>query len=158
VSCTARVVRRATIALAGLLASTLFLGVLQAPVLAADVALSVTVDGGKYKAVRLRNLPKDANMAVMAQSTGRISLSLISEADYKSFGRATQPMFAGVVDPTLSFQIAIPQSGHYYLLLDNRQSAEVRKVKLGIRARPRASQPGEQPAPQPGQGERKEGT
>jgi hypothetical protein len=132
---------------------------LPSPAAAAEAALTVNLDAGRHKAVRLRNLPKDAVMAVGVQSTGRIAISLLSEADYRTFPKAAEPVFAGSVERTLSFQIVIPAAGNYYLVLDNRRGTEQRKVKLGIRAqRGRTAPPIEPPAPELEPGGRKQGT
>jgi hypothetical protein len=118
----------------------------------------VNLEAARHKAVRLRNLPKDAVMAVAVQSNGRIAISLLSEADYKKFPNVSEPVFAGSVDRTLSFQIVIPDAGNYYLVLDNRRGAEERKVKVGIRAkRGRTAPPLEPPAPEPAPGAPKQG-
>ena len=120
---------------------------------AAEAAMTVNLDAGKWKAVRLRNLPKDAVMAVAVQASGKIGVSLLSERDYRAFPKPEEPVFAGSVDKTLSFTISIPETGHYYLVLDNRRSADACTVKLAIRAKrgaappaPRSSPPGEEPA------------
>jgi hypothetical protein len=103
----------------------------------------------------------DAAMAVAVQSSSRIAVSLLNETDYRSFPRMSEPVFAGTVQRTLSFQIAIPETGHYYLVLDNRQGSEPAKVKVGIRAKRGATAPTPEPdktePSQPGSGERKQG-
>lgn len=118
---------------------------------AADAAMTVSLEAGKWKAVRLRNLPKDAVMAVAVQATGKISVSLLSERDYRAFPKPEEPVFAGSVDRKLSFTIAIPDTGTYYLVLDNRQSSDARKVKLAIRAKRGAASPAPKPTPPPGE-------
>jgi hypothetical protein len=143
---------------AGLLGLALAISLLSNGALAAEAALTVNLEAARHKAVRLRNLPKDAVMGVAVQSTGRIAISLLSEADYKKFPNVSEPVFAGSVERTLSFQIVIPDAGNYYLVLDNRRGTEERKVKVGIRAqRGRAAPPIDPPAPEPGAGERKQG-
>jgi hypothetical protein len=129
---------------------------------AAEAVLTVNLDAGKHKAVRMRNLPKDAVMAIAAQSTGRIAVILLNERDYRTFPKVAEPVFAGTLERTLSFQVIIPEAGNYYLVLDNRRAGEVRKVRLGIRAqRGRAApQPDVPYAPDidPGGAERRQGT
>lgn len=104
------------------------------PARAADAALTVTLPAGKHKAIRMRNLPKDAVIAVAVRSDGKIGVGLLSQHDYRTYPRAREPVFVGTLERTLSFQVVIPAAGAYYLVLDNRQGAEVRKVKIGIRA------------------------
>jgi hypothetical protein len=136
-----------------LLAVLLALAVLACPLRtdAAEAAMTVSLEPGKFKAVRLRNLPKDAVVAVAVQASGKIGVSLLSQRDYRAFPRPEEPVFVGSVERTLSFTITIPETGTYYLVLDNRQSAEVRKVKFAIRAQRGARTPAPKPAPEPGQ-------
>jgi len=114
---------------------------------AAEAAMTVSLEPGKFKAVRLRNLPKNAVVAVAVQSSGKIAVSLLSERDYRVFPKPDEPVFVGSVERTLSFTITIPETGSYYLVLDNQQSADARKVKFVIRAQRGARVP--QPTPQP---------
>jgi hypothetical protein len=102
---------------------------------AAEAAMSVQLPAGKWKSVRLRNLPKNAVMAVVVQASGAIAVGLLSEADYRRFPSVQDPVFLGAVDRRLSFTVTIPEAGNYYLVLDNRRSQELQKVKFLIRAR-----------------------
>jgi hypothetical protein len=157
-----RVTARGTLRLALLLLALAALGAAPLQMArAAEAVLTVSLDPGKHKAVRMRNLPKDAVMAIAAQSTGRIAVILLNERDYRTFPRVAEPVFAGTLERTLSFQVVIPEAGHYYLVLDNRRATEARKVRLGIRAqRGRAPQPEVPDTPDidPATGGRKQGT
>jgi hypothetical protein len=53
------------------------------------------------------------------------------------------------VDRTLSFTISIPDTGHYYVVLDNRRTGEAVKIKLELRARRGRSSPSPGPTPSP---------
>jgi hypothetical protein len=123
------------------------------PAAAAQAAMSVELPGGKHKAVRLRNLPKGAIVAVAVQTSGPIAISLLSEPDYRRFPRVQDPVFLGTVDRKLSFTVTIPSSGNFYLVLDNRRAADACKVKFVISAQrgrvPKESQP--DPAPKEGE-------
>lgn len=101
---------------------------------AAEAAMSVDLPGGKHKAVRLRNLPAGAVMAVAVQSNGPIAISLLSEPEYRRFPDIQDPVFLGTVDRKLSFTVTIPAAGSFYLVLDNRRAQDARKVKFLIRA------------------------
>ena len=118
-----------------------------APAWGAEAMLTVDLPAGRFKAVRLRNLPKEAVMAVAIQSTGKLLVLLLSEQDAKRFPKPEEPVFAGSVDQRLSFTVTIPATGHYFLVLDNRQGSEAQKLKLGIKAERSRTQ---QPPPQPG--------
>jgi hypothetical protein len=100
----------------------------------AQAAMTVELAGGKWKAVRLRNLPKDARLGVAVQSDATIGVSLLKEQDFKLYPKPQEPVFMGSSERSLSFTATIPETGNYYLVLDNRASSETRKVKFGIRA------------------------
>jgi len=115
---------------------------------AAEAAMSVEVPAGQYRALRLRNLPKDVVLAVAVQVTDKLAASLVSEIDYRRYPKPEDPLFVGSVEKRLSFTVTIPQNGHYFLVFDNRQGAEAQKVKFVVRAeRRQAQQPSPQPAP-----------
>lgn len=131
-------------AIALLLLLALLLGVAR-HTSAADAAMTVEVPPARWKAVRLTNLPKDATMAIAVQATSKIGVSLLKEADFKLYPRAQEPVFMGSAERTLSFTVSLPETGTYYLVLDNRASDTPQKVKFAIRAQRRGTAP-----PQPG--------
>src|SRR5947207_597242 len=88
---------------------------------AAEAAMSVEVPAGQYRSLRMRNLPKDATLAVAIQAPDKLAASVVSEADYRHYPKPEDPVFVGTVDRRLSFTVTIPQSGHYFLVFDNRQ-------------------------------------
>ena len=104
--------------------------------------MTVEVPAGQFKALRLRNLPKDAVMAVGVQTNGKLLLIFVNEQDYKRLPKPEEPIFIGSVDRSLSFTVTIPAAGHYFLVFDNRRGAEAQRVKFALRAergRPRSS-------------------
>ena len=123
------------------------------PAVAAEAAMSVELPGGKHKAVRLRNLPKGAIMAVAVQTSGPIAISLLSESDYRRFPKVEDPVFLATVERKLSFTVTIPATGTFYLIMDNRRADDARKVKFVIRAQRGPSPEGTQPAPDSKKGE-----
>jgi len=123
------------------------------PAVAAEAAMSVELPGGKHKAVRLRNLPKGAIMAVAVQTSGPIAISLVSEVDYRRFPKVEDPVFLGTVERKLSFTVTIPATGTFYLVIDNRRADDARKVKFVIRAQRGPAPEGAPAAPDPKKGE-----
>src|SRR5574342_234519 len=111
---------------------------LLAPCVAAQVKGPVTfamdVLPGKWKAVRLRNLPKDAVIACRVQTSGEVMMSFLDADDYKQFPVMARPLFSGRVEKQLAFSLRIPAAGHYYVMLDNRSGGETRRITLTIRA------------------------
>jgi hypothetical protein len=115
---------------------------------AAEAALSVEVPAGQFKRARLTNLPKDAILAVLVQTsaTGKLVVNLINERAFQNPAKPEEPVFIGTAERRLSFTVTIPETGNYFLVLDNRRGTEAQKVRLGIRAERGRS--GTQPAPQ----------
>ena len=124
----------------------LALGVAAGPAGGAEAAMTVEVPAGQFKALRLRNLPKDAVMAVGVQTNGKLLLIFVNEQDYKRLPKPEEPIFMGSVDRSLSFTVTIPAAGHYFLVFDNRRGAEAQRVKFALRAE-RGRPPQQQPPP-----------
>lgn len=101
---------------------------------AGQAALTADVPGGQHKTLRLRNLPKDAQIAVAIQSTGRITVTFLNEADFKRLPNPVEPVFTAPVAQTISFALTMPETGDYYVILDNTRGTESQKVKMVIRA------------------------
>jgi len=115
-------------------------------VLAARIQISAKVPAAKWKAVRLRNLPKDAAVQITLETSGIISVIFVHQEELRRFPAAVNPVFQGTADHRLSFRVVVPTSGNYYVILDNRPGKEERKVRLLIQAEPRRRQPS---VPQP---------
>ena len=102
------------------------------------VTLNVDVPPGAWKAARLKNLPKDAVVAVQVQSSGDILVALL---DSTSRGKpdTSRPLFSGRVERRLSFSVTVTEAGDHYLVFDNRRGSESRAVTVTLRAAPSAS-------------------
>lgn len=105
------------------------------------VSFNVNVPPGKWKAVRLKNLPKDAVVAVEVESSGRIVVALMDSNTYRHFSGTSRPLFLGQVEKRLSFSVTIPETDNYFVVLNNRSGEQPQAVKITIRAtRPGAGQ------------------
>lgn len=107
--------------------------------------VSAEIPGGKTKTIRLRNLPRGTNVTVRIDAGGRLGVALISGAQLKS--PAPEALFRGTLDRRMTFQVVIPASGHYYLILDNRRGGAAIKVRATIRAERDSTRPSA-PAPE----------
>lgn len=105
-----------------------------------QAALTATVPAGTHKTLRLRNLPKDAQIAVAVQATGRVVVTFLTEADFKRYPNPEEPVFTAPVERRLSFALVMPESGNYYVVFDNTKGTEERKVQMVIRAARGAAQ------------------
>ena len=108
--------------------------------LAAEAAMSVEVPPGQYRALRLKNLPKDVLVAVAIQVPDKLATALVSELDYRRYPKAEEPVFASIVEKQLSFTVTIPQNGDYFLVFDNRQGIAAQKAKFVVRAEQKSQQ------------------
>jgi hypothetical protein len=119
--------------------------------LAAKAELNAQVPEGKWKALRLRNLPKDAAIAVRVESSGPIRVIFLHQDELKRYPNPVRPAFAGSAERSLAFQVRVPTAGNWYVILDNRKNTEARDVRILIDARgPRRAAPKPKPKPAPG--------
>ncbi len=96
--------------------------------------ITADVPPGVHKTLRLRNVPKDAQLAIAVQASSRILLSLINEEDAKRYPDVTEPLFTAPVERAMSFSVTLPSAGNYYVVFDNRKGEAVSKVRLIVRA------------------------
>lgn len=132
-------------------AVALALFLLATAALAAKAELNAQVPEGKWKALRLRNLPKDAAIAVRVESSGPIRVIFLHQDELKRYPKPVRPAFAGSAERNLTFQVRVPAAGNWYVILDNRKNTEARDVRILIDARgPRRAAPKPKPKPAPG--------
>lgn len=144
---------RAPRAWLAVLGALLAFGAAAPDALAAQVTVNADVPAAKWKAIRLKNLPEGAKVAIQAEalSGGPLDVIFVHRDELKRFPAAVNPEFQGSIERKLSFSLTISRQGDYYVILDNRQGSEPRKARLVIRAeRPRASGDPAKPAPPPG--------
>ncbi len=90
--------------------------------------LSLDVPSGKWKSLRLRNLPKNAAVKAEIKSDGPIIVTFVDETKYEKFPDIERPLFQGNVRDKITFSVEIPTTGHYYLVFNNISG--IREVKL----------------------------
>jgi len=102
---------------------------------AAQALVNAEVPAGKWKAVKLKSLPQGTKVSIQVESAnGSLDLIFIHGDELKRFPAAVSPEFQGSVERKLSFSAAVSKKGDYYIILDNRQGSESRKVRLMIKA------------------------
>ena len=101
---------------------------------AAKAQVNSKVPAGKWKAVRLKNLPEGASLSVRVAANGSLVVILVHEAELKRYPSAISPAFQGTLERTLSFSVVIPESGDYYVIFDNRRADDERRVRILIEA------------------------
>ena len=66
---------------------------------------SVEVPVSKWKAMRLKNLPKDAVVGVKIETSGEVGVSFLDSTDYLLFPKPVRPVFQGRVQKKISFSV-----------------------------------------------------
>lgn len=94
------------------------------------VLVNVDVPPGKWKAIRFRNLPQKAYVALEIKSDGEIAVLLVDSADYQRIPNPHRPLFMGIVKDKLSLSVSIPKSGHYYVVFDNHSGRQQRAISM----------------------------
>lgn len=103
--------------------------------------VAAEVPAGATRSMRLRNVPKDAQVAVVLQATGRLSVALLDAEDFKRYPAPKLPVFTATFDKRVTFSANVPAAGDYYIVVDNRHGDKPESVKIGLRARREASAP-----------------
>jgi hypothetical protein len=101
---------------------------------AAQAQLNSKVPAGKWKAVRLKNLPKGASLGVRVVANASLVVILVHESELKRYPSPISPTFQGTLERTLTFSVVIPDSGNYYIIFDNRRGDDERRVRVLIQA------------------------
>jgi hypothetical protein len=104
------------------------------PASAATVSLDAQVPPQKWQATRLRNLPAGALVLVEVEASANLDVALVDNMGFRRLPALDYPLFHARDDAHVSFSVTIPTTGDYYLVLDNRGSAEPRTARLTIRA------------------------
>lgn len=97
--------------------------------------VSVSIPAGQWKAVRLRNVPRDTVVAVGIRCDGALTVGLLDSPDHARFPRIANPLFWGETESKLGFSSTIPQTGDYFVVLDNRGGDRPRHVTMTTTAR-----------------------
>ena len=129
-------IKLASISIAWLI-SGMWVALLATPPTYADSipqSVSVDVPPGQWKGIRFKDLPKDIVLALGMTVNGGISVGFLTAADHRQFPNMTQPLFWGQAEAKLGFSVTIQQPGDYYVVLDNREGANARRVNLTLKA------------------------
>ena len=97
--------------------------------------VSVMVPAGQWKAVRLRNVPRDTVIAVALRCEGALTVGLLDAPDHAQFPRMANPLFWGQAESKLGFSATISKQGDYFVVLDNREGDRPRQVTMTTTAR-----------------------
>jgi len=99
-----------------------------------SATLAVDLPAGRWKATRLKNLPRNAAVEVTVRADAPVDVFFLDQKSYDRFPSVRRPLFRGQVHRKLTFSLKIPAAGHYYLVLDNRAGKQEAATDLLIRA------------------------
>ena len=116
------------------------------------LTFTVEVPPGKWKTLRLRNVPSDALVAVEVQTNRDVVVAFVDGTEYKRYPAVQRPLFSGRVDKNISFSVTTPAAGDYFVVFDNLSGREPRIVTVKVRAaRGKPRDPTQEPLRPPGQ-------
>jgi hypothetical protein len=108
----------------------------------AQASVAVEVPAGQHRNIRLKNLPRGVQIAMAAQSDGPARLWLLDEADFRRWPSPERPAAVVHVERVASASIGIPVAGDWYVVVDNSQGGETRRLKLVVGAAKGTQSPG----------------
>jgi len=94
--------------------------------------VTVDVNAGQHKAVRLKNLPRDSVVQVDISCDGAVTVLFIAEEQYQKYPNISRPLFQSTVRDRINFTVRIPATGNYHLVLDNGTGSRVVKAAATI--------------------------
>jgi hypothetical protein len=100
-----------------------------------SATIRLEVIAGSWTGARLQGLPAGGSLRLNVTTSGPITILLLGEEDYRAFPGRERPLFKGSADNRIGFEAALPESGDYYVIADNRQGAEPREVTVAMVAR-----------------------
>ena len=101
------------------------------------VNLSATVDAGEEHITRLRNLPTGAFLSVSIDVDGQVGILLLDERNLRRPPQARESLIESQTGGKLRVGVRIPESGVYYLVVDNSKGDTERKFSLEVTGRSR---------------------
>jgi hypothetical protein len=99
---------------------------------AATAQVTIEVPQGKAKSVRLRHLPRGTLVGIAIRASGRIGVALVHAKQL--IQKKPRALFRATLERRMSFKVAIPESGDYYLVLDNRRGTKPVRVTATVQA------------------------
>lgn len=97
-------------------------------------SLSSTISPGSWKGIRLKNLPTGAKIGVRCTADHPVKILFVNQENYDQFPKIEHPLFTGMVKNKFSFSVLIPKTGHYYLIIDNRDGQQTSECDITITA------------------------
>lgn len=99
-------------------------------------------NAGKWKALRLRNLPQGAKLSIEVSTSAEVGVLLMDQSAYRQLPETKEALFQGKTSDRITFSIIVPHTGNYYVVIDNRDGKTSSKFTIAIRAAAGTAQQG----------------
>lgn len=97
--------------------------------------LEGSVPAGGTHTTRLKNLPQNTHLTIGIEITGTgASIYLAKEKPISTKRQKEWVIYASRVDGKTRFELQIPESANYHLVIDNREALVAKEFKLSIKA------------------------
>jgi len=116
---------------------------------AAQATYNADVPAGKWKGVRLNNLPKGVAIELLIKTSGDVGVVVTDLASYRRFPNIGRPLFRARIVTRVRVTVTMPEPGDYVVVLDNRAGGESRQVEISAGVRRGREQPGGASPPRP---------
>ncbi len=93
----------------------------------------LTVEAGKWTGAALCGLAEGGSLAVQITTTGPVLVRLVAK-DPHSSPENCEELVSGEASDVYGFAITIPDSGDYYLVIDNRSGTQSQQVNIRVTA------------------------
>lgn len=100
--------------------------------------VGVTIAPHSHSSVRMLNLPKGTRLALVMRAGAPLRAIVLDEPGYRRFPDEADALLTARVPTALSFGVQLPESGTYYLVVDNRANAAPNRVEIRLQATPPA--------------------
>ncbi len=103
---------------------------------AATMKTTAVVSIGKWKAVRIRNVPINSLVTIGIKSSQGIMTFLLSKKQMKIFPKVKDAFLIARVHRQFSSKIILKNEGNYYLLVLNKNSTAPATVTIAVQVQP----------------------
>ena len=100
-----------------------------------SASLTDEVAAGEQHTTRLSNLPRGAELDVGVTTDGDLRILVLNEDQFAMLPGQVQPLAISAGNRRIGFQLVIPATGTYFIVVDNSGSSELRAFTLSVRAR-----------------------
>ncbi len=95
---------------------------------------TLTAQAGRWTAAALHGLPKATTLQFKLTMNAQGTVWLLDAQNYSGFPHPQAVLHRGVAGPQYASSVTVPESGDYYLILDNRSGSETVRADVEVTA------------------------